>query len=84
MGDRGSGMSVDYKQIGKQIRKYRKARGLTQEELAGAVDISPTHMSHIETAGTKLSLPVLLIFLAIGVVIGGVGGVNAIRNYLKV
>ena len=25
-----------------------------------------------------------LIFLAIGVVIGGVGGVNAIRNYLKV
>ena len=53
-------MSVDYKQIGRQIRKYRKARGLTQEELAGAVDISPTHMSHIETAGTKLSLPVLL------------------------
>ena len=53
-------MSVDYKQIGKQIRKYRKARGLTQEELAGAVDISPTHMSHIETANTKLSLPVLI------------------------
>ena len=33
---------------------------------------------------SELALPVLLIFLAIGVVIGGVGGVNAIRNYLKV
>lgn len=53
-------MRADYKEIGRLIRKYRKARGMTQGELAEAIDISPTHMSHIETAGTKLSLPVLL------------------------
>jgi cell division protein FtsX len=32
----------------------------------------------------ELALPVMLVFLAIGIVIGGFGGVNAIRNYLKV
>ena len=53
-------MSIDYAEIGRQIRKYRKARGMTQSELAEAIEISPTHMSHIETAGTKLSLPVLV------------------------
>ncbi len=53
-------MGIDYAEIGRQIRKYRLARGLTQSKLAEAINISPTHMSHIETAGTKLSLPVLL------------------------
>ena len=53
-------MAIDYQEIGKLIRRYRKARGMTQSELADAIDISHTHMSHIETAGTKLSLPVLL------------------------
>ena len=51
---------MDYYAIGQQIRKYRKAHGLSQEQLAEAVDISTTHMSHIETGNTKLSLPVLV------------------------
>lgn len=33
---------------------------MSQEELAEEVDISVTHMSHIETGNTKLSLPVLV------------------------
>ncbi len=33
-----------------------KARGLSQEKLAEKVGISTTHMSHIETANTKMSL----------------------------
>ena len=33
---------------------------MSQEELAERVDISTTHMSHIETGNTKLSLPVLV------------------------
>ncbi|MBR0033071.1 MAG: helix-turn-helix transcriptional regulator [Treponema sp.] len=33
---------------------------LSQEELAEKVGISTTHMSHIETGSTKLSLPVLV------------------------
>ncbi len=51
---------MDYYKIGQQIRKIRKAHGLSQEELAERVNISTTHMSHIETGNTKLSLPVLV------------------------
>lgn len=50
---------LDYYQIGQRIRKIRKARGLSQEELAARIDISVPHMSHIETGNTKLSLSVL-------------------------
>lgn len=51
---------MNYYEIGQRIRHYRKAKGLSQEELAYASDISVTHMSHIETENTKLSLPVLV------------------------
>lgn len=47
---------MDYYKIGQRIRKIRKAHGLSQEDLAERVDISTTHMSHIETGSTKLSL----------------------------
>lgn len=50
--------SVDYYKIGQRIRKYRKTAELTQEQLAEMVGISMTHMSHIETGNTKMSLPV--------------------------
>ncbi len=49
---------MDYCKIGKNIRVVRKSKGLSQEELAEKVDISVTHMSHIETGNTKLSLQV--------------------------
>ena len=49
---------MDYYKIGQRIRKYRKARQLSQEQLAEQIGISTTHMSHIETGNTKLSLPV--------------------------
>ncbi len=51
---------MDYYRIGQNIRKIRKAKGLSQEELAEQINISTTHMSHIETGNTKLSLPVLV------------------------
>lgn len=51
---------MDYYKIGQKIRKYRKANGLSQEQLAGRIGISVTHMSHIETGNTKLSLPVFV------------------------
>lgn len=51
---------MDYYEIGQRIRKFRKAHGLSQEELAEKIGISTTHMSHIETGNTKLSLPVLV------------------------
>ena len=51
---------MDYYAIGQRVRKFRKALGLSQETLAEKVNISTTHMSHIETGNTKLSLPVLV------------------------
>lgn len=51
---------MDYYAIGQRIRKIRKAHGLSQDALAELVNISTTHMSHIETGNTKLSLPVLV------------------------
>ena len=51
---------MDYYAIGQRIRKFRKAHDWSQEELAEKVEISTTHMSHIETGSTKLSLPVLV------------------------
>lgn len=58
---------MDYYEIGQRIRKARKAQGLSQEQLAEKVSISTTHMSHIETGNTKLSLAVLVdISVALG------------------
>ena len=51
---------MDYYAIGQRIRAIRRAHGLSQEQLAERVNISVTHMSHIETGNTKLSLPVLV------------------------
>lgn len=51
---------MDYAEIGQRIKKYRKLKKMSQEQLAEKVDISTTHMSHIETGVTKLSLQVLV------------------------
>lgn len=60
---------LDYKLIGAKIRELRKKKGLSQEQLAERIWISTTHMSHIETGTTKLSLPVL-VDLAIALDVG--------------
>ena len=44
---------MDAKAVGQRIRAAREKKGLTQEELAALVDISPTHVSVIER-GTKI------------------------------
>ena len=51
---------MDYYSIGQRIRNRRKQAMLSQEELAEKIGISTTHMSHIETGNTKLSLQVLV------------------------
>lgn len=51
---------MDYYEIWQRIRKLRRARGLSQEQLSERVGISITHMSHIETGNTKLSLSVFV------------------------
>jgi transcriptional regulator with XRE-family HTH domain len=51
---------LDYYKIGQRIRKYRKACKMSQEQLAEKTGISVTHLSHIETGNTKLSLQVFV------------------------
>ena len=50
---------LDYKEIGNNIRYYRQRAGLKQNQLSDIIDVSPQHISHIES-GVKLSLPVLV------------------------
>lgn len=53
-------MEVDYKALGKRIKIARINEGITQEAVSEKIDITPSHMSNIETAKTKVSLPVLI------------------------
>lgn len=53
-------IALDYKAIGKRVKAARKKMQITQEKLADAVDITPPHMSNIETGNTKVSLPTLV------------------------
>lgn len=55
-------MQINYKDIGSRIRYERKKKkqNITQEKLAELCNISIPHMSNIENANTKLSLPVLI------------------------
>lgn len=53
-------MDLDYKEIGRNIRKYRKNNKLKQKDLAEKVNLTEQHISHIETGATKLSLPTLV------------------------
>ena len=46
--------------FGEKLQRLRRREGLSQEQLAERIGISVTHMSHIETGNTKLSLPVLV------------------------
>lgn len=50
---------LDYKEIGRNIRYYRQRANLKQNQLSDIIDVSPQHISHIES-GVKLSLPVLV------------------------
>ena len=49
-------MELDYKAIGKRIKIARIKADLTQERLAELIDISPTHLSNIETGTTRVRL----------------------------
>ena len=53
-------MELDYKTIGKRIKIARIKADLTQERLAELIDISPTHLSNIETGTTRVSLNTII------------------------
>lgn len=49
-------MEIDYKEVGKRIRKFRERLNLTQEDLAFAIKTSPAYVSEMERAVKKPSL----------------------------
>ena len=56
---------MDYKRMNElrlTIAYYRRARGLTQMELAEMVHISRTHMSNIEAPNSKTSISLNKLF----------------------
>lgn len=53
-------IDLNYRLLGQRLRSIRKKRGMTQEQVAEAADISPQHFSGIETGSAKVSLPALV------------------------
>ena len=52
--------SLDYSEIGKRIRELRKAKNLTQEQVASLISVSDNHVSKIETGNSSISLNVFI------------------------
>ena len=53
-------MELDYRSIGKRIKIARIKADITQEKLAEIIDLSPSHMSNIETGSTRVSLTTIV------------------------
>jgi transcriptional regulator with XRE-family HTH domain len=51
-----------YRQIGLKIAYYRKLRGLTQEELAEQVGLSPAFVGHLEAPNINKALSLDALF----------------------
>ena len=51
-----------YRQIGLKIAYYRKFRGLTQEELAEQVGVTPAFIGHLETPNISKALSLDTLF----------------------
>ena len=51
-----------YRQIGLKIAYYRKLRGLTQEELAEQVGVTPAFIGHLEAPNIKKALSLDTLF----------------------
>ena len=50
-----------YKQIGKNIKKYRKLKGFTQQQLAEKINMGLNFTGKIEVAYTYPSIPTLIL-----------------------
>lgn len=53
-------MYFDAKEFGQRVSTLRKARGLSQEKLAEQMNISRSHLSHMEIGKVSPSLDLLI------------------------
>ena len=49
-------MAIDYSIIGQRLKKARKEKNLTQEELAEKIDVSIAFLSRIERGSSQINL----------------------------
>ena len=64
-----------HKQIGENVRKFRKKRGMTQEKLAEKANLHPVYISQVERADRAITIDALLkITKALGVKLRDVVG----------
>ena len=49
-------MAIDYSVIGERLKKARKKKNITQEELAEKLDISIAFLSRVERGNSKINL----------------------------
>ena len=52
-------MNIDYKLIGERIKRARKSKGITQENMAERLNVSIGYVSQVERGITKISLDLL-------------------------
>ena len=63
-------MELDYKALGKRIKIARIKADMTQDSLSTMLEMSPSHMSNIDTGSTRFSLTALVnIANALGVTV---------------
>lgn len=51
---------INYISIGNKVQKIRRSLGMTQEVLAEKINVTPTHISRIETGTSSPSLQTLV------------------------
>lgn len=56
MDERNNDFDFDFTPIGQAIKKARKAKGMTREQLARIVDYNPRHLQAIENEGQYPSI----------------------------
>ncbi len=56
----GATCMIDFASIGQKVKSIRLSKGVTQEQLAEAVGVGVTHISHLETGTGTVSLKVFV------------------------
>ncbi len=79
-------MSLDYSIIGERLKKARKDKKLTQEQLAEKLDVSVAFLSRVERGDVKINLPRLnqvcdILDISISYILTGSGSNS--KNYLN-
>lgn len=60
MDERNNNFNFDFMPLGQEIKKARKARGMTREQLSGMIGYAPRHIQSIENEGQYPSIELLI------------------------